>query len=52
MLADPEAENRAASIERKYEILNRFAVYPQTLAPLFGPYMKFTEKQTKVWLPW
>lgn len=52
MLADPEAENRVALIERKYEILNRFAVYPQTLAPLFGPYMKFTEKQTKVWLPW
>lgn len=52
MLADPEAENRAAPIERKYEILNRVAVYPQTLAPLFGPYMKFTEKQTKAWLPW
>jgi hypothetical protein len=52
MLADPTTPNREALIDKKYEIEMRLANYPAKMADVFGPYMKFTDKQTKPWLPW
>lgn len=52
ILEELEDDERKKAIARKYEILNRYVEYPKTLSEIFGPYMKFTEKQTKAWLPW
>ena len=52
MLADPATPNREALINRMSETDLRLATYPAKLADVFGPYMKFTDKQTKPWLPW
>jgi hypothetical protein len=51
MLADPTTRNREALIDRKIEIEMRLPDYPAKMADIFGPYMKFTDKQTKPRLP-
>jgi hypothetical protein len=51
LLADPNTTNREALIDKKYEVEARFVEYPRNAAAIFGPYMRFTDKQTKPWLP-
>ncbi|MCK1424577.1 hypothetical protein IVA96_15585 [Bradyrhizobium sp. 159] len=52
MLADLATANRDALIDQKYQIELRLAQQPAQLTVAFGPYLKFTDKQTKPWLPW
>lgn len=52
MLADPATANREALIDQKFQIEVRLAEQPAQLAAAFGPYLKFTDKQAKPWLPW
>ncbi|WP_271572313.1 hypothetical protein [Bradyrhizobium sp. CCBAU 11386] len=52
MLADPATANREALIDQKHQAELRIVEQPAQLNSIFGPYMKFTDKQTKAWLPW
>jgi len=51
-LADPDTPNREALIDKKAEVELRLATYPSKTAGIFGPYMKFADKQAKPWRPW
>jgi hypothetical protein len=47
-----DVANRETLIDGKAEVEMRLVEYPKNTAAKFGPYMKFTDKQTKPWLPW
>ncbi len=51
-IGDPALQDRVNVLRKRTEIMKQISRSPQKTAEIFGPYMKFTEKQTKAWLPW